>query len=82
MPMALKILITKFKFRQQLLRANFPNLILTKLSRYTVTYNNTDMDLNQGLIYTMNIVGSMLNLRETWNSIVSLQFLFTLMQEI
>ena len=34
--MALRIQIAKFKFRQCLLRANSPNLVLAKLSRYTV----------------------------------------------
>ena len=32
--MALGIQIAKFKFRQYLLRANSPNLMLAKLSRY------------------------------------------------
>ena len=38
MPMALKILITKFKFHQYILRAKSPNLVLAKLSRYTEYY--------------------------------------------
>ena len=36
--MALRIQIAKFKFRQYLPRANSPNLMLTKLSYYTVIY--------------------------------------------
>ena len=35
-PMALIIQITKLKIRQYLLRANSPNLMLTKFSHYTV----------------------------------------------
>ena len=34
--MALRIQITKLKIRQYLLRANSPNLMLTKFSHYTV----------------------------------------------
>ena len=34
--MALRFQITKLKFRQYLLRANSPNLMLAKLSHYTV----------------------------------------------
>ena len=37
--MALRILITKFKFRQHILRANSPNLMLAKLSCYIVCRN-------------------------------------------
>ena len=36
MPMALRILIAKFKFRQYILKANLPKLMLAKLSRYMV----------------------------------------------
>ena len=35
-PMVLRIQIAKFKFHQYLLRANLPNLMLAKLSHYTV----------------------------------------------
>ena len=35
-PMALRIQIVKFKIRQYLLRANLPNLMFAKFSRYTV----------------------------------------------
>ena len=34
--MVLRIQIIKFKFHQYLLRANLPNLMLAKLSHYTV----------------------------------------------
>ena len=34
--MALRIQIANFKFHQYLQRANLPNLMLTKLSHYTV----------------------------------------------
>ena len=36
MPMVLRIQIGKFRFHQYLLRANSPNLVLTKPSHYTV----------------------------------------------
>ena len=36
MPMMLSIQITKFKFHKYQLRAMWPNLMLTKLTRYTV----------------------------------------------
>ena len=35
-PMALRIQIAKIEFHQYLLRANSPNLMLAKFSRYTV----------------------------------------------
>ena len=36
--MALRIQIAKFKIHQYLLRANSPNLMLAKFSRYTASY--------------------------------------------
>ena len=48
MPMVLRIQIAKLKFRQYQLRANSPNLMLAKVSRYTVcilgTVNGCDYD--------------------------------------
>ena len=41
MPMALRIQIAKLNIHQYLLRANLPNLMLAKFSRYTVDAHHT-----------------------------------------
>ena len=47
--MALRIQIANFNFHQYLLRANSSNLMLAKLSRYTVYYTHYTKSLPEAL---------------------------------
>ena len=55
-PMALRIQITILKIRQYLLRANLPNLMLTKFSRYTAVYAMLARSIGYSILVPLDIV--------------------------
>ena len=72
--MALRIQIAKFKFCQYLLRANSPNLMLTKLSCYTVKlYRRMDRKFQKIVVITCLYPlhsHSLISLRGVWYSVL------------